>query len=96
MSVSVKLDGVIHTWEPMESNALDASALRRATGMSVNALMRAAVDDPDIDVIAGIVFMAQRQAGNRAATFDQVATDIGYGTDFELVDSEGEGGDPEA
>ncbi|HEY9391367.1 MAG TPA: hypothetical protein VIR27_16580 [Mycobacteriales bacterium] len=79
--VRVTLDGVAYTLHMGELSAMDASALRRETGMSVAGLLSAIQSDPDIDILAAVVWLARRQDGDRV-TFDEVASGIGYDSDL--------------
>jgi hypothetical protein len=48
--------------------------LRRQTGMSFNQLMREVVTDPDLDSLAGFVWMARRIAGESIEIDDVMVT----------------------
>jgi len=86
VTLTVKVDGTPHTFRPTEMTARLVGDLRRATGMGVNGLMQLAIgDDPDIDILAAIVWMARRQAGE-AVTYETVADSITYDSDLEPVD----------
>ncbi len=73
-----------------ELSPQDAAQVRKACGISLRALFAAAADDPDLDTIAALVFLARRQ-DDPSVTFDEAASDIGYGTALEFED-----GDPDA
>lgn len=73
--------------------------LRRGTGLSFNQLMREVTTDPDVDSIAGFVWLARRIAGERVDVDDVVVTYTQLlGDDFEVeVPGARDGGDdPEA
>lgn len=73
--------------------------LRRGTGMSFNQLMREVTTDPDVDSIAGFVWMARRIAGEKVDIEDVVVTYaqlLGDDFEVEVPDGRGEAGDPEA
>jgi hypothetical protein len=70
-----------------ELTGRDAAQVRRATGMSLRALFQAAKDDPDLDTISALVFLARRQDDPRV-TFDEVIDDIGYRTEIEFDESD--------
>lgn len=94
--IVVKVDGTDYAVRADEISAVDASLLRRQTGMSVRAVMQAADDDPDIDIVAALVWLARRQAGETGVRFEDVAAEITYGSDVAAGDvaegeSEGEG-----
>lgn len=72
--------------------------LRRGTGMSFNQLMREVTTDPDVDSIAGFVWLARRIAGERVDIEDVVVTYTQLlGDDFEVdvPGSRAGGDDPE-
>lgn len=83
--ITVLVDGETYTLHPGELSALDSAALRRETGMSVRLLLEAAGKDPDLDVVAAIVWLARRQRGD-SVSFDEVAAAIGYDTKVEALD----------
>ena len=86
-ALAVSVDGTTFTVDPDEITAMDASALRRATGLSVRAVMQAAQDDPDIDIIAALVWLARRRV-ERELPFKAVAEQIGYGSDIQPANAE--------
>jgi hypothetical protein len=69
--------------------------LRRETGFSFRGLMQAAAKDPDVDIIAALVWLARRIDGERLLSYEDVASEIGYDVDVELVEAEADD-DPEA
>jgi hypothetical protein len=82
--ITVSVDGVKYSLFPQELSARDTTDVRRATGMSFRFLMEAAGKDPDLDVVAAVVWLARRQAGE-SVTFDEVANAIGYDANIENV-----------
>ena len=88
--ITIVVDGATYALRTNELSALDTQALRRETGQSVRALLQMAQDDPDLDVIAGLVWLARRQAGDAVAWADVAAT-ISYAAELNL----GEGGEPD-
>ncbi len=75
--ISISVDGTVYTMRPSELSAVDGAKVRAQTGMSLRSLLSAAETDPDLDVIAAVVWLARRQAGEKI-TFDEVAEAIGY------------------
>lgn len=71
--------------------AADAQALRRATGMSLRAVVEAAAEDPDIDVFAALVWLSRRAAGERALAYEAVAGEITYESSFGTAEPVAEG-----
>lgn len=99
VAITITVDGVSSVFRPSEVSALHAGELRKATGMSLSGVLTAATADPDLDVLAALVWLARRQAGE-AVTYAEVAGGITYGskieTDDDAVDEENEGDSPEA
>lgn len=84
-SFAISLNGKTYTLKFGDLTSLDTMALRRATGMSLRALMQAATEDMDLDIVAAIVWLARRTHGERTLTFDAVAAEIGYDVDLDVV-----------
>lgn len=96
LGLSVQVDGTTYTVRQGDMTSIDVMHLRRETGYSFRGLMVAAARDPDIDVIAALVWLARRQAGELLLGFEDVALEIGYDVDVELVEAEPEADPPEA
>ncbi len=75
--ITISVDGTIYTMRPSELSAADGAKVRAATGMSLRSILAAAQTDPDLDVIAAVVWLARRQAGENVG-FAEVAEAIGY------------------
>lgn len=86
-AISLSVDGRQYTVVVGDLTSLDAMALRRATGMSIQSLMRTATEDPDIDVIAALVWLARRTTGEKNLRFEDVASEIGYDVDIQTLDA---------
>ncbi len=87
------VDGVTYTLRVDEISALDAAALRRATGSSFAGVMRAAQEDADIDVVAALVWLARRQNGEEHLTFEAVAAELDYSTDLDFEEADAKAAD---
>ena len=85
-SVTVIVDGTKHTARIGEVTARMASEIRRETGMSSRALFAAAGDDPDLDIVAALVWIARRQNGEPSIAFGDVLDEIGYDSEIEAAD----------
>jgi hypothetical protein len=85
MTITIKVDGAVYTVRPGEVTANLVGQLRRVTGFSLQGLMAAAGEDPDLDVIAALVWMARRQAGENV-NYEKVADSISYESDIESQD----------
>jgi hypothetical protein len=85
----ITIDGTAHYLRLGEVSAIETGELRRATGFGLRHLGYALLADPDIDVVAGVVWLARRQAGERSLPYDTVAGAITYDTaiDIDVVDS---------
>lgn len=95
--IAVMLDGVRYAVRMGDLTSIDAAHLRRETGFSFRGLMMAAAKDPDIDVIAAIVWLARRIDGEALLSYEDVAGEIGYDADVDLADlDDGEAEPPEA
>lgn len=88
LGVSIRLDGTTYTVTQGEMTGQLVMHLRRETGYSFRGLLVAAAKDPDIDVIAALVWLARRQAGELLLSFEEVAEEIGYDVDVDLVEPE--------
>jgi hypothetical protein len=84
--IRVTVDGKNFTVREADLTAKDAGELRRATGLSFAGLLKAATSDPDIDIIAGIIWLARRTNGERTLDYDQVAENLGYDADITVPD----------
>ena len=83
--VSLTVDGNTYEIRPSEIDGRLAMQIRRATGASLRSLLEIAGDDPDIDVIAALVWVARRQSGEDVE-FDDVAATITYGSEIEAME----------
>jgi len=93
--IAVMVDGVRHQVRMGDLSSMDAAHLRRETGFSFRGLMMAAAKDPDIDIIAAIVWLSRRLDGEALLDFETVAREIGYDADVDLAEPEDDatGGD---
>lgn len=86
--VKITFEGVEYAVRAGDLTALDAQALRKELGVSFMGLMRGLNEDPDIDLIAGLIWLAKRLNGD-ILPYAMVAADIGYnameGLDIEQV-----------
>lgn len=85
--VGVRVNDVDYVLRPNEITAKQTAALRRETGVSLQALMKQAETDPDIDTIAALVWLARLQTGETVA-FDDVAAEIGYDSTIDELSPE--------
>lgn len=95
--IAVTVDGKLYTVRMGDLSSIDTMALRRATGFSFMGLMRAAQSDPDIDIVAALVWLSRRVDGEKMLDYETVAADIGYEADIDLADAGDQADDsPEA
>lgn len=97
--VTLKIDGTQYTVRAGDLTALDARALRRELGLSFLGLMGALETDPDIDLIAGLMWLSRRVNGETTLAYDEVASDLDYAADYDIVkaaDEQEADPDPEA
>lgn len=96
MELVVQHNGQEHRLRLEDCTARDATECRRATGLSLSGLFSAARDDFDIDVLAAVVWLSRRHAGE-AVSYEQVADGIKYSDDIDVSqgDDEEEDTDPE-
>jgi hypothetical protein len=92
--LAISVNGTVHHFRLADATAIDARDCRRATGLGLPSLLASAAENPDIDIVAAIVWLARRQAGDRAVTFERVAKDIGYDADISVADDEGDDDSP--
>ena len=64
--------------------------------MSFMGLLQSFETQPDIDLIAALVWLSRRIDGERMLAFADVAREIGYDVDIEVVGEAEEESDPEA
>lgn len=94
-TITVNVDGTPYVCRPAEVTARIAGDLRRQSGLSVRGVMAAAGEDPDLDTIASLVWIARRQAGEYV-TWDEVADGITYTSDISSSDEAPTDEDPDS
>lgn len=87
-SFTVHVDDVRYTLHPSRLGPADALACREQIGMSLRKIMEQAQADPDIDVLAAIVWLARRQAGERNLKFAAACEKISYNSKIDVVDED--------
>jgi hypothetical protein len=80
----VTVDGTTHHLRLGEVTAAETGELRRLTGFGLRHLGYVILSDPDIDIIAAVVWLARRQVGERSLGLDQVARTITYDSEVEV------------
>ena len=94
LGIAVTVDDRQYTVRAGDLSSLDAMHLRRETGFSFRGLMMAATRDPDIDIIAAIVWLSRRIDGELLLSYEDVAGEITYDSEFDIVNP-GEAGEPD-
>ena len=95
LGLSIQVDGEVYTVREGDLTSHDIMALRRETGQSFVGLMQAFMSSPDIDLVAALVWLSRRIGGEQMLSYMQVAIDIGYDVDVEILGEPGEEKDPE-
>lgn len=80
----VTIDGTDHFLRMGEVTAIETGELRRQTGFGLRHLGYALLSDPDIDIVAAVVWLCRRQAGERGLALDTVAGAITYDTEIDI------------
>ncbi len=93
--VEIALNGKTYKLAMSDCTALDAKDCRRQTGMSLNTIFGSASGESDLDSIAAMVWLARRHDGERELTYDDVASEITYGSDFKVAGAEEDTDSPE-
>jgi hypothetical protein len=83
-AISITLDDEVYTLAAKDMTALDVRELRQQTGYSYNSLSAAARADMDIDLLAAVVWMSRRIAGERDLDFSTVAAGINYTATYNI------------
>lgn len=83
--VTIMVDGRTYSVFAKDLSALDTAALRRELGLSFRGLLEAGNTDPDIDLLAGVMWLSRRVAGESSLTYAEVASAFTYDTEVELV-----------
>lgn len=96
LGLTVNVNGEDYTVRQGDLTSMDTMALRRETGFSFRGLIEAFQRDPDIDLIAALVWLARRIAGERLLSFEDVARDIDYDVDLDVIEVAEAESDPEA
>jgi len=81
--LQIDLDGQTYIVRQADLTPRDVAALRKATGMSWVGLAKALQADPDIDLIAALVWLARRTKG-QDADYDSVLDELSYESDLSI------------
>lgn len=92
--ISLTIDGAVYTVRAGDLSALDTRALRKELGLSFMGLITAFREDPDIDLIAGLMWLSRRVNGEQNLTYDEVAGSVDYSLDIaEAAEEDGDEGE---
>lgn len=91
-SIVFQIDGADFTLYPNLVDSAGARAVREQTGMSYRKVLANLEDDPDIDLVAVLVWVARCQAGEKI-NFDEVAAGIDYTSKIDVQTAEQPVGD---
>jgi hypothetical protein len=82
-ALAITADGTTHTVRLAQLTAIDAKEFRAAVGVSlVEAMTGGSVD---LDVIAGLVWLARRKR-ERGLAYAKVARELNYGSDLDVTE----------
>lgn len=76
--ISITIDERTYVVREGDITALDSRALRQEVGMTFPKIIAAMQDDPDLDLVAALVWLARRLEGERNLAFDDVASELNY------------------
>lgn len=93
--IKVTWNGVDYAVCLGDLSSLDTQALRREVGLSFLGIIKALNADPDIDLIAAIIWLRRRINGEVTLSYNEVAGQIDYNTDIDIAEHEADP-DPEA
>ncbi len=79
----IEVDGQTYTIREADLTPHDVRALRKETGFSFVGLARELQSDPDIDLIAALVWLARRCAGE-VVSYDTVLDEMGYDSEIDV------------
>lgn len=96
LGLTISVEGRRYTVRQGDLSSLDTMALRRETGYSFMGLLKAFQTDPDIDLIAALVWLSRRIDGEIVLTYAEVAADIGYDVEIDVIGEAGPEESPEA
>lgn len=91
--VRATVDGVDYDLDFSDLNAIDAKDFRREVGIPIASVLTGGVD-ADLDVIAGLVWLARRK-NEPSLTYTAVAESISFTSDLDLNAVEEAEPDPE-
>jgi hypothetical protein len=96
VGLTIVVDGAEYTVRQGDLTSLDTMALRRETGFSFRSLLVSFQQDPDVDLVAALVWLARRIAGEQMLSYAEVAQEIGYDVDIDVKDPDEADESPEA
>lgn len=88
-SLTIEVDGERYTLMPADMTGLVEMKVRRETGMSVAEIMSKIQTAPGMDLI-GCFMYACEVASGRDADLEKILASVNWGSDFDVVNSEGE------
>ena len=89
LGLTINVNGQEYTVRQGDLTAMDTSALRREVGLSFRGLLEQFTKDPDIDLVAAFVWLARRVDGELLLSFEQVASEMDYSLELDVVGEAG-------
>lgn len=96
MAVSVVIDGETYSARFADVDPLTAAECRKVLGFSVRQLFQYCAEDPDLDVVAGLIWIARRQRGEKKVTYAECSEGLSWLSDFDVVPISDEDEDPDS
>jgi hypothetical protein len=93
--LKITVDGTVYVIRLGDLPGTLVGEFRRQVGMSVRAAFELCANDPDLDVLAGMVWLGRRQAGE-AVSYAEVASAITYGSALDVEEPAAEEPEGEA
>jgi len=78
ISLTATVDGKVYKVAAKDLTAIDVREMRKQLGFSFMGLLRELQTDSDLDLIAGVVWIARRSQGERGLTYAEVAENMDY------------------
>ena len=85
--IAITVDDTTYKLRHDDVKGSDAMAFRQQMGMSFRKAIELCQEDADIDLIAGLIWLARRQDGDKKITLEEVADGLSYGSNISSSDA---------